>query len=208
MIVHAFDLRTPIRRQHEKHSHKNWARSRLPLISFSFVVYFCLSFEFEFVLRRFFSPFHFNLGASLSRVLSLNHQIAHARTPFLSLFELHLVRVKCFDTFPCFFRFSFSLFDPAMRNTTVLYPIHAMLLLCAPNSVLLQSQSNLKANVEKCLSYLLSGFNCNEIYVMFAMPNKFLCAPLYLRVVILSVCCCCFLLLLLMTFQKYVRRKW
>lgn len=35
----------------------------------------------------------------------------------------------------------------------------------------IESQSNLQANGKKCLSYLLSGFNCNEIYVMFAMAT-------------------------------------
>lgn len=159
--------------------------------------------------------FHFNLcvslSLSLSRFLPQSHKRhMHAHPSSLSsriaFGACQMLRYVSMFLFP----FSFSLSTGRQTGNEKHYrPLsHScdVAVLCSENFVLLlQSQSNLKANVEKCLSYLLSGFNCNEIYVMFAMPNKFLCAPLYLRVVILLF----FFAVVFDDFPKIrIRRRW
>lgn len=207
MIVHAFDLRTRIHRQNEKHSHKNWVRSRLPLISFSFVVFILVwVLSLNSCLGDFstFQSLRVSHALSLSLFLfrplpqSSNNTCTH--TLPLSL-RIAFGACQMFRYFSVFL--SFFVFAVDRQWETPCRPLsHSCdVALLTEHFVLLQSQSNLKANVEKCLSYLLSGFNCNEIYVMFAMPNKFLCAPLFTWELFI-------LFLFLMTFQKYVRRKW
>lgn len=67
MVVHTFDLRTRISSTAQKHSHKNWVRSRLPLISFAFSFvsflfldfgHICFPFEIAFWCVSNVSPYN------------------------------------------------------------------------------------------------------------------------------------------------------
>lgn len=94
-------------------SHRNWVRSRLPLISFSFVVDFGLSLNLNSCFGQFF-PISISLSLSLSFVFSFTLNQTHMHThPFFLFFRIALGACQmCFNVYFHISSFSISFYQP------------------------------------------------------------------------------------------------